>query len=389
LKLSFSSPRENRIVILYDHDFWIRKLILREIPATTLALNPLILEITPLLILRTFLRFRAIRWREIRASRFLMDLIKQVYGAYILACLDQTRAEVVLTAIDNSGFFHRLTRLDGERTYFAIQNGTRMLGCFTEAVDQAPESTARISMTNLFCFGHRDVDLYAKYNLRIDNCFPIGSLIGGCYKSGSAKDASVPTSDLCLISQWHEHFFGEITGDDYTARQSRRTGAAIRALNSFVIRVVHEFGLRMTVCLRHDGDEQERAFYQETIGNDVRLIDYDRAEFSTYRMVEQSRLVIGLSSTLLAEVFSWGRKVLWCNIPDDPYYAMPEAGISYFCGDSYDAFKERVSTLLDLSQEDYGTRTHEAARYINNFDPARPPQEVIRTKIMEVLNGPS
>ena len=316
-----------------------------------------------------------------------MDLIKQIYGAYILACLDQTKAEVVLTAIDNSGFFQRLTRLDGERTYFAIQNGTRMLGCFTEAVDHAPGSTARISMTNLFCFGQRDVDLYAKYNHRIDNCFPIGSLIGGYYKSSNMRDTSVPTIDLCLVSQWHEHFFGEIIGDDYSARQAKRTGAAIKVLNSFVVRVAKEADLRVAVCLRSNGDTKEREFYRETFGKDVRLIDYERADFSSYRTVEQSRLVIGLSSTLLAEVFSWGKKVLWCNIPSDPYFAMPEAGLAYFGEDSFEAFKVRISTMLDLSQADYATQTRDCARYINNFDPVQPPQEVVRLKIFEALSG--
>jgi len=384
-KIKFTNPEPSPIVILYDYDYWIKELILKELKSTTLDIYPTKLYITPKLIIRTFLRMRFINWCEINKKTILKNLFRQIYDQYLLACIDQTKARVVITAIDNSNFFHKLSRLDAKRSYFAIQNGTRTLSCVRDSLQSSTNNRLTISMTNFFCFGQRDVDLFVKNGHDIDNYFPVGALISGYYKSVISTPLAKPLFDLCLISQWHASLFGNISGDDFTARSSRRIGASIAAMNLFLIRLIAETGLNLVICTRKN-DAAERDYYCSSFGSKVKFIESDRKNFSTYRAAEQSRLVVGMNSTTLAEIFSWGHKVLWCNLPNDDHYEMPEAGISYFCGDDYSEFKERVLTLLSMPLAEYKIHTCEGARYINNYNPANPPHQIIRSVILEALS---
>lgn len=384
----FTNPLPNRIAILHHDDYWIKELILKELPSTTVGVYPqnYTIYITPSLILRLILRLRLIDWLGVMKEITIKGLLREVYSQYVLACLDQIQAKVVLSVIDNSTFFHKLSQIDKNRVYFAIQNGTRTLACVRDSLPLPPHPSATISMSNFFCFGQRDVDLFVRHGHMVDNYFPVGSLVGSYYKSVVSVPGVRQRFDLCLISQWHEHFFNEITGDDFTAYVSRRVGTGIKGLNSFVHRLLEETDLSLVVCPRNDHDDAEVSFYKEAFGERARIAESDRKNFSTYRVVEQSRLVIALNSTTLAEVFSWGQKVLWCNVPNDVHYEMPEAGISYFYGDNYDEFKSHVLMLLSMPQEDYEMHTRDRARYINNYDLANPPHEIIRSAVITVLS---
>jgi surface carbohydrate biosynthesis protein len=388
--VTFSAPGKNRIVILHEADFWIRKMVLKELPATTLPVNgekSSKFVITPGLIARSLWRMRFINWPVVIKGRSVGDFFSQLYKQYLLASLDQIGAKVVLTFIDNSGLFQTLSRLDKKRVYFAIQNGTRTLACVRDYLPKPPHPYAHISMTNLFCFGDRDVQLYRKHCHTIDSCIPVGSLVGGYYKSVISTGKKERKYDLCYVSQWHCHFYEEIVGDDYSAIMSRRVGAAISGLNSLLSLLLTDTDLTMLICPRNDDDDAEREFYKSLFGERAIIFKSDRNDFSTYRAAEQCELTVALNSTILSEIFACGQKVLWCNVPNDEHYRMPEAGISYFDGADYHVFKERVITLLETPQAEYECMTSEQARYINNYDPVNPPHEIIRAAIGNALSN--
>lgn len=382
-RLRFSDPARNDVAILHADDFWIRKLVLRDMPATTLGLYPqdYAIYVTPGLLARTVARWRFVDWGGLMKGTANRGLFRQLYEQYILACLDRMGAKVVLTFIDNSGFFQHLSRQDRQRIYFAIQNGARTLACVRDFLPAPPHPASVISMTNFFCFGERDIALFGSYGHRIDNCHPVGSLVGGYYKSVVSTGAETYGFDLCLVSQWHAHFFEEIVGDGFPQQAARRTRAGMEGLNIFLRRLLDETGLTLLICPRKD-DTAERRYYEDVFGDRVSFVKPERSNFSTYRAIEGCRLTIALNSTVLSEVFAWGRKVLWCNVPDDEHFEMPEAGISYFHGSDYRAFKQRVLELLEMPQDRYKELAAKPARHINSFDPANPPHEIIRSIII-------
>jgi surface carbohydrate biosynthesis protein len=384
--ISFSNPKKNNVVIIHEYDFWIKHLILKDLPSTTLGIYPEnnTIYVTITLIYRLLIRMRFINSHDYVKGTTFKSLLKDLYGQYILACLDQMDARVVLTTIDNSTFFQRLTQIDQQRTYFAIQNGTRTLACVRDSLPQFPHPISTILMTNFFCFGQRDVDLYNAHGHKVDAYFTVGSLLGGYYKTMVSTPVGELKFDLCLISQWHGHFFENIVGDDFSQSEARRIKAGIDGLNKFLFRLLAETKLTLAICLRSD-DEAERQYYNNFFGCNIKIVSSNRKKFSTYRTIEQSKLAIGLNSTTLSEVFAWGQKVLWCNVPDDDHFAMPEAGDSYFYGDDFNGFKRRIIDLLATPQGSYISRMKERARYINNYDPVNPPHKVIRAHLIKAL----
>lgn len=383
----FSTPARNRIVILYADDHWIRSLVLRDLPATTLKLYPDAVHVSLTLVFGTLARLRHLKWPASGAKSLLKALMRQIYEQYILACIDRTGACLVLTSIDNATFFQSLSRIDRKRTYFAIQNGTRTLTSVRDSVAAPFHPTSVISMTNFFCFGQRDADLFRRHGHQIDEYFPVGSLIGGYYRTQHPAPAQEREFDLCLISQWHPHFFEEITGEGLPYAEYRWTAAGINAVNGLLRQLLEETDLRLIVCPRNDQDAAEVAFFRDALGANVTFANADRKAFSTYRTIDRSRIAIALNSTVLLEAFSWGQKVLWCNATTDEHFEMPEAGVSYFHGEDYAAFRDRVLALLSMPQAEYEALTRDKARYINNFDPACPPHEAIRSRVLTALSG--
>lgn len=383
-KIKFSNPAQNEIVILYPNDYWIRRLILKDLKSTTLPLYPVCIHVTPTLLIRTLCRMSRVSLLAACGENVFKNLLRQIYAQYILACIDQTRAKVVLTTIDNSSIFHYLSRLDIKRTYFAIQNGTRTLYCVRDALPAPPHIFSKISMSNFFCFGQREVELFSQCGHKIDRFLPIGSLIGGYYKSVVSKPPLIQRFDLCLISQWNPEFFAGADMDVGHAGLSEKVGRGLRDLHQYLARVLDETGLSLTICLRHD-DKAEVVYFDAMFNGRAIYVKRDSNNFATYRAIEQSRLTVALNSTTLSEAFAWGQKVLWCNIHNNDINEMPEAGISYFYGDNYAAFKTRVLMIIGMDQSEYEEKTKERAHYINNYDPDHPPHEVIRSVVIQAL----
>ncbi len=389
-KIKLSNPVRGEIAILYSYDRWVRTLVLQEMRATTLPLLPECIYITPQIICLALIRFRRINLRKPAHAdviNWLKNIAYQISAQYIGACLDYVGAKVVLTNIDNSTFFQRLSHLDGDRTYFAIQNGTRTLYCVRDSLPAHPHPSSKIAMTNYFCFGQREIDLYTQQGHHIDQWLPVGSLVGGYFKSVISTKNVPHRYDLCLVSQWHEHFFDTGAGVHENA-QYKRVGAAIDGLNRFIAKLIDETDLSLVVCLRSN-ISGEREYYEKLFRGKAIIPAADLNDFSTYRAAEQSRLVVALNSTTLSEILSWKHKVLWCNLTNDEHYEMTVAGICYFSGDDYEAFRERVSYLLNMPQSEFEKCIEGRVSYINNFNPASPPHQLIRSKVIQVLMNAS
>lgn len=376
-KLKFISPDKCDVIILHHNTFWLKKFVLRDMKSTVLADDHLgrIYYITPALLVKTLFRLHLIDWPDKGETCSLKLLLNKIYRMYLLACIDEIQAKLVITFIDNSSIAQFFSRIDRKRTYFFVQNGARTLACVRDTLPPYPDSGSIISMTNFFCFGQRDIDLFVSNGHQVDKYIPIGSLGMGCYQSHVPPNP-IMDFDLCLISQWDKSFFEDNPTMNHLHSISYRVGIGITGVNSFISRLVEETGLKLVICQRCEHNDEEIAYLIGVFGPKPFISEPDYKNFAAYRMIDRSKLTIALNSTLLLEGFSRGKKVLWCNVPKDEHYEMPEAGISYFEGGDYTAFKERVLMLLKMPQDYYEETTRERARYISNYNPLTPPHEI-------------
>ena len=86
---------------------------------------------------------------------------------------------------------------------------------------------------------------------------------------------------------------------------------------------------------------------------DFEISFHKKNDFENYKNLINSKLIIGMNSTILREAFEFKRKVLWCNLVDHLDTQSPSEGICEFKSKTYEAFEERVLKILNISFDEY------------------------------------
>lgn len=363
--IRFCNPQKNKVLIFDDASSgMLKRMILYGMDSSILFTRFELLHLTPAICLGMVRHFgRVIRCNAVRTYA------GKLYLLYLESCIDYISPLVVLTIVDNSPLFQALSRIHGEAYFYAIQNGCRGV----TGADVIP----RISMTSLFCFGQYEVDLYTTYNNVVDQYYPIGSLIGGYYKSEVEPEPVELDFDICLVSEWEYRIFNE-EGFYPDIRKS------VIILNKFLKQYIEGTELSLSIATRYQ-DPREEAYYKDFFGSRAHLVLNDRERFTTYRAMNRSKVTLSFNSTAAVEALGWGNRVLLCNFTADERYNLPVQGIWSMIRPDYEMFKERLDTLLNMDDDTYEMQTRDFRRYVMNYDFSNPPHVVIRNTIMNNL----
>jgi len=382
-KLPFSE-----IAIIHSHDFWIRKFILREVRAVTLPIYPEAgsIYINYELLKSLFFDFvNILEFIRIIFSNRESNLFKCLYIKYLILCLNQMGVKIAITFIDNSSIFQSLDLNDNKsnRVYLAVQNGTRTLSCVGVSNRIFRNEEPKIFLSNYYCFGDRDLNLFKSNSHNILNYFPVGSLLGSEYGK-SIVSQSAKKYDLCYISQWQEYFNSTNEYLSTFIPNGSKVRESVLLLNELVKKVVECKQFKVIIAFR-TRDPLEEQFYYRVFGDKVDYCKFERNKLSSFQAVNISQLTLAMNSTMLAEVFSWGTKVLWCNTINDEIFAMPEAGICYFTGNQFNQFFSKIMLLIGMSDELFIHSTSLNAAYINN--PNISVGDIIRKRVITELES--
>ena len=81
----------------------------------------------------------------------------------------------------------------------------------------------------------------------------------------------------------------------------------------------------------------------------------------------ESKVVIGVSTTMLREKLSLKGKILTCNYTNLPLFNFPKDGIFVLKKYEYSDFENKLNFLLEMSNEEYFDKIKEVAPYIIKF----------------------
>jgi surface carbohydrate biosynthesis protein len=387
----FTLPAKAPVAIVYrDRVDLFEKWVLKEIPYQRVEVGEWVC-LHPLLLLATLMNLRRIDWRYLYYDqRPLRGMIKQVYEVHLLAYLQRIAPRAVLTFMDNSAVFHRLSKRHTSAEYFAVMNGLRSLIDLRDDLPAPPHPNSRLRMTHFCCFGQHEVDVYRMLSHEVERFHTVGAFVWGCYRATSGGEPPRVTHDICYVSQWETYQSQSELALGPGAPERRAVFFhALNRLEENLARALEEKDLSLLVALRYDDCQEEKAYYREKFGARVEFAESNRAAFSSYRAMDSARVIVTLNSTCCVEAFGAGRKVLFCNVPRHPHFKLQllRAGCSYLEGDDYAAFKERLEALLAMDLEEYRKLTGEGARYLVNDDPGDPPHEQIRRLVLAALEG--
>lgn len=362
-KCQIKSPPRADVVIL-DYDRIIKKAILYDIEYSTLPGMAERIYLSPGILGRIVKNYLAAAWECWRNDQPI-----ELGILYFQSCIEYIKPKVVITWIDNSPVYQRLSRLNDKTDFYYIVNGVRLVPSVD--LDQA------ISMSNLFCWGQQQVDLFNTYGHQIDRYYPVGPIIGSYYKTELGAAEREIEYDICLVSEFKNSI---MNGSDWPqVRQSLLT------LDSFLGRYLdqHPLSVCIATCSQDESDlADEISYFRTQYGDKVHIIDHDRMNFSTYRAMERSEVSISSFSTACYEAYSWGQKVLLCNFTGNEHYDSMLSGESSVGTADYRDFEEKLDNLLNMGDEEYAELTRTNREYVVPLNEELPAHLFIRNMIL-------
>tara|TARA_B100000886_G_scaffold340385_1_gene309612 strand:+ start:4739 stop:5881 length:1143 start_codon:yes stop_codon:yes gene_type:complete len=378
VNLLFKRPFYTDVVLLYkEREDLLKKYVFGPISNQTIDVGKT-LSLHPSVLLKTFKLIAKINF-----SWSLKVYIKQVYEAHLQALIETIAPKFVVTFIDDSGLFHRLSRKHKDIIYVAIQNGMRPKSHFDYLISEKLKSDILFSNAYYFCHGQSDVSLFKRYGYNIDKFFPVGSFVGGVYWNEVGKNIK-PKYDICLVSCWVSDEVSNKSKDELSLFKIDKAGN--KALEDNLKKIIMEKKYSVIVALKYENSEKEFNHFYNIFGDNVTYQHSSRKQFSTYEAIDQSRLAITLYSTCVAEAIGIGKRGLFSNGSGSDSIGIPSAGICYYEGDNYFEFKEKIAMLLNMSEKDFSDEISKDAKNLMNYDLNDLTHEKIYNFLLDRLN---
>tara|TARA_A100001015_G_scaffold320863_1_gene448869 strand:- start:1283 stop:2458 length:1176 start_codon:yes stop_codon:yes gene_type:complete len=317
-----------------------------------------------------------INWKILRqTSKFFLQklpilfsygikyFLKSVYIYYIKSVINFMNPLLVITYIDNSNMFQEIIENINKRRYVAIQNSIRNEYNYKYAIQK--NNIHKIKHDIFFCYGEQVKDcfescghsaneyIFSGGTLRLSQHIANGSILISPHEK--------EIFDVCIISQWIEENFLErrdVLTEEATSIADA-TNINLNLLNS----LPNLSEIKLLICLR-SGTAKERSYY---------LTKLDRAkniffEMDSYAGIDKSKVIVGISSTLLIEAFSIKKRVLWSNPLNHKYHKVVNSDDFYINSTSESLFADKLMKLISLSNIEFEKKALKLRRYLSDLN---------------------
>ena len=364
-KLGF--PRFSRVTIFNSEDYWLKKILFKNKKVVTIPSYPKLVIYISINFLIYFVKyFFFIRKFNLKSIR------KNIYYSYIISIFDYAQTKKIITFIDNSMIFHTLSKLDRKREYFAIQNGIRGYSCVKTFLPK----NYKIYLQNFFCFSEREKKLFSKFNHKIKNFIPVGSIKSSYYYE-KFPDPKNKKFDICYISQLQERFFTNEYKDKYEKINFYQYKNTINLCTDYIAKYINNKSIKIAVCMRSSDSKFEYEFYKKKFkGLDVSIFKNDKEKFSSYKTVSLSKITIGHHTTMLPECYKYN-KLLWYNPYNFKNFEVKEAKKCYLNSIKFIEFKNKINYLYNLDNKKYLKQSFQNSKNICYNEIDKPAHKLI------------
>ena len=283
-----------------------------------------------------------------------------IYTAYLSSIISIVNPKVVLTFIDNSLKFYELNRIFQNRIEFiAIQNAGRSdIPQYKYEYKKGLikyDFSKKIFLTNFLCFGSSDVYEYKKNKARVKHFYKVGSLRLSNYLK-DCKTKNKKKFDICLISDLPSTNFlihkihnvkkiinGYVNLINYTIKFCKKNNKKL----IFARKDYNNYRSNDKVFLKEKLSKQN---YSYLMKNSV-LRKND--QYSSYKAINYSDVVVGVNSTMLFEKISLGGKILSCNFTKSNILDFPLKNYLFLKKNNYSIFENRLKNILKVSEKKF------------------------------------
>lgn len=378
VNLVFKKPFHTDVVLLYPE----REDLLKKYSFGSLTNQTI--DVGNCICLHPFVLYKTFRLiGKINFSLSFKDYIKQIYEINLQAYIETIAPKFVITFIDDSGVFHRLSRTYTDSIYVAIQNGMRPKSHFDYLVSKKLKSDLSLSNAYYFCHGQSDIKLFKKNGYNVNKFYSMGSFVGGVHWNNPRKNIKTEY-DICLVSCWVSDNISNKNKNEMDLWEIDKAGNDV--LEDNLRKLIMEKKYSVIIALKYDNSEEEFRYFYNIFGDNVSYQQSSRKQLSTYKAIDQSRLALTLYSTCVAEAIGMGKRALFSNGSGSDAIGIPSAGICYYKGDNYFEFKERIKMLLEMPEKDFNNAMSKDVKNLMNYDLNDLPHEKIYNFIVDRLH---
>ena len=371
------------VIIDYHNSSRCRSVLPEGYSVSVIGTRPTSWFLHPKVLVLTFKYLTDVRLSLSRSysHSFLIGTLKQIECVHIKAVLTCIKPKGVITGIDNSERFAWLSNTCNEIPFFAIQNGFRL------SFDALPHSL--YSTQHLFCFGEREVRNFPKLGYKVNNFYPVGSLLASRHFQSIPPDESLEY-DLLIVSCWRGNIGFTQDVQDSMKSMELMDRALFHYLRTRNLKAaVISRSERDTVdWVMHDMGCSEEEYYKSIYGDSIKFIDSNFAERNVYTEMLKSRVILAaFATTCLFEAFGWGKKVLYANFCEkEKYFAdVSEEILFNYTGNNQEHFFSVLDDLIAFDSDDYIEEYRHLMRDYMNFPSNSTTTNVIKDKIKEII----
>lgn len=314
--------------------------------------------------------------------------------AYYSSLISLTKPKLVLTFVDNSWLFNKLTKkFYNKLNFLAIQNAVRYEIKINNNLHKKKIVKTNLNKNffydNFLTFGKYEIDHYKKNNIFINKAQDIGSIrlanVIDDFKA-SKKKIQKNRYDICVISD------AFIVGTDKRFGLNGLEKAQIKYLKS-MIKIIKKHNLNFIFCFKRFQDKinKEMLFYEKYLSDEeIKFIKNNSTNRlnnkynSSYQKMLESKLTVSLWSSMLRENIALGRKSLSVNYSGNEVSNFPITGICAIKKPNFKTLEKRVLKLVNMSEKKYIKLLNKKNKYLINDDISMTKKKIIK-KIRELI----
>ena len=291
-------------------------------------------------------------------SATIFFLIKNIFKRsitvnYFISLINQINPKFVITTIDNSATFSILTKyFENKIKFIAIQNGTR-----GQIFDDINNHNKIFYFTDYMGLGDFDLELMKKKKIKVKNYFPIGSLKNSYYKNfiSTKKNEIKKKYDICFI--------GKTIFRDNNFLPSKRAESTLKLINLLSI-YVKKYNKSIVIQSKSKFNVKEKKLYDSLFNKtNYKISWFDPKNFTSYKNVSDSSLIVGAPSTLLREAsINPNTKILCFDVEKSGRH--PFSGVNYINTISYKNFETKLNLLLKMKYNNYIRKLNYSLNYV-------------------------
>jgi len=370
-------------VILYSNDAdLLKKWILNPIGIQSIFIRD------PLeLILNFHVLFYFVKNLKIVFGSSMVRRARFVYEKSLIELLDP---KIVITFKDNSPFISEVSKIDQNRPYFAIQNGTR----FDYNVEDIPKTVFKeINNKTLYylTWGKYTEGIFTKHSDYKCHFLPVGSFrhsISPNYPT-SLAELKGKKFDICMVSTVNalrNYDLVRVLYDNVLDDEWNKTNSIIAG---YLKRYIKEKNKSLIIALRGHGDF-EINIYKSIFDKEDNVFIMPRGkvtpnipfDFNTYDVINKSDLIVSFASSCTVEATGVGKKILQVDYSlNKQYFINYTNGIWQLSDNLYKAFSERLDQIIDLDINLFNQSIKNYKDYMIEFDATEPTYLKIQKEI--------